>query len=1192
MFIYLNKKIAIPNGIKLRDVAWNSEQGWIACGGENGLLKVLKLDSTGTGKERGVAGASNLSMNQTLEGHSGAVVVVRWNENYRKLTTSDSSGLIIVWNLHKNQWFEEMINNRNKSVVRDMKWTPDGQKICIVYEDGAVIVGSVDGNRLWGEELKLTLSLVEWSPDGRTILFVTTHGEVHCYDSHGNFMMRMPLFSGEDLVPLSGICWYDGLEGMPDPTAPSLALAYENGRVQLMRHEVDEKPILIDTGMFISRVAWNTNGTVMAVAGQQPSRSSGDKEFSMVQFYSPFGIHLRTLRVPGSGIQGLSWEGGGLRIALAVDSFIFFANIRPDYKWGFFGNTLVYAFNKPERPEHCVIFWDSKNDEKYTKYVKKLLAIRAIGEYAVLATRTADTAPQFILILCNAIGSPVDSKHISIEPTYLAMTKTHIIAASDEVVYIWHYSSKASKLTSISTGTEGMVLKRKEGRETVFHIDEPPTPSTGGFDKFQRPASATHDVICAVGANEHVLVVGRESGTVHRYSLPHVALETKYVLRCRPQLLAVNCNSSRMGIIDINGMMSFYDMQARPQGSAPSDVAPGEHLPFERKDAWDIVWAEDNPDLCAMMERSRMYIFRTTHPEEPLQSSGYLCRFSDLQVTAVLLDEVMRNPEHPEKDTVLEFETKSLRDTRKLLVNVGIEDSLSFVEDNPHPRLWRLLAESALERLDFAVAERAFVHCQDYQGIQLVKRLQRYDDKLKQKAAVLSYFKKFDEAEKIYRDMDRIDLAIELRCSLGDWFRVVQLIQSGGGDDSMLMTAYTNIGHYYYDRQKWMKAVHYYVQSSCYEQLVECYYVIEDFDALERLIDKVVPGAPLLSVIGDKFMSVGLSEQAVNSFLRGNDVKAAIDCCVLLNNWDTAVTLAEQHDFPQIESLLTKYASHLLADGRRMEAVELYRKAGRHADSAKLLGELAAEAGATKVHPLRAKRLYVLAALEVESYRKKNIDAAAASDATGTMKGRTTAATTATLDGLLSQDSGSAVNAKILERAWHGAEAYHFFMMAQRQLYEGNVEAAMKTALRLREYEDILDAADVHALIGMTSFHNKHLGQCSKAFIRLEGLEDATQEKRDAYQDLACDIFTKVHPVDPGTRKFQCHACDQTCLLDWYTECPECDAKLLPCVASGRAITETRHFTCKNCRHRALEGPIRNFRNCPLCHFPIPGAAL
>lgn len=53
-----------------------------------------------------------------------------------------------------------MINNRNKSVVRDMKWNADGQKICIVYEDGAVIVGSVDGNRIWGHDLRIQLTNV------------------------------------------------------------------------------------------------------------------------------------------------------------------------------------------------------------------------------------------------------------------------------------------------------------------------------------------------------------------------------------------------------------------------------------------------------------------------------------------------------------------------------------------------------------------------------------------------------------------------------------------------------------------------------------------------------------------------------------------------------------------------------------------------------------------------------------------------------------------------------------------------------------------------------------------------------------------------------------------------------------------------------------------------------------------------
>jgi hypothetical protein len=41
------------------------------------------------------AAPADLSMNQTLEGHNGTVMVVTWNENYRKLTTSDQYGLII-----------------------------------------------------------------------------------------------------------------------------------------------------------------------------------------------------------------------------------------------------------------------------------------------------------------------------------------------------------------------------------------------------------------------------------------------------------------------------------------------------------------------------------------------------------------------------------------------------------------------------------------------------------------------------------------------------------------------------------------------------------------------------------------------------------------------------------------------------------------------------------------------------------------------------------------------------------------------------------------------------------------------------------------------------------------------------------------------------------------------------------------
>jgi hypothetical protein len=47
------------------------------------------------------------------------------------------------------------------------------------------------------------------------------------------------------------------------------------------------------------------------------------------------------------------------------------------------------------------------------------------------------------------------------------------------------------------------------------------------------------------------------------------------------------------------------------------------------------------------------------------------------------------------------------------------------VADNSHERLWRLLAEHSLHALDFAMADKAFVRCSDYQGVQFTKQVQQ-----------------------------------------------------------------------------------------------------------------------------------------------------------------------------------------------------------------------------------------------------------------------------------------------------------------------------------------------------------------------------------------------------------------------------------------------------------------------------------
>ena len=44
------------------------------------------------------------------------------------------------------------------------------------------------------------------------------------------------------------------LQGIHDPTAPSLAVALVNGKVQLTRGVRDDNPVLIDTGMKLTQV--------------------------------------------------------------------------------------------------------------------------------------------------------------------------------------------------------------------------------------------------------------------------------------------------------------------------------------------------------------------------------------------------------------------------------------------------------------------------------------------------------------------------------------------------------------------------------------------------------------------------------------------------------------------------------------------------------------------------------------------------------------------------------------------------------------------------------------------------------------------------------------------------------------------------------------------------------------------------
>lgn len=194
-----------------------------------------------------------------------------------------------------------------------------------------------------------------------------------------------------------------------------------------------------------------------------------------------------------------------------------------------------------------------------------------------------------------------------------------------------------------------------------------------------------------------------------------------------------------------------------------------------------------------------------------------------------------------------------------------------------------------------------------------------------------------------------------------------------------------------------------------------------------------------------------------------------------------------------------------------------------------------------------------------------------------------------------------------------GAEAYHFFLKAQRHLYEGYYDLAMKAALQLQDYEEFLSKEEIYSLIALTSYCCKCFSVCSKAFIKLEAMRtdnrepnwnasvllgepeeedwqkgDISPERREKYEKLAVDIFGTNSPNDTSvaSAKVECKFCG-TAIADYSTSCSQCNARFPACVASGKSIHDSRQWSCKQCAHQAIKTEIQQFNNCPLCHFRV-----
>ncbi|MCQ2817045.1 MAG: hypothetical protein MJ252_07250 [archaeon] len=1181
MYSTLIKKVNISKGEKLNCIDSNKSTNFMAIGGSNGFVQVVNMELEKPKDDD----KSKVPLAQALEYHSKTVTIVAWNELFNKLTTCDSTGLMVVWKNQNDKWDTEMINNREVSYITDIKWSKQGQFLCFIYADGHAIVGTVEGNRSWGNDIRNSLYKIEWSPDGSILLLAAEASNIIILSSSGQQLGELELISDLKEVKISSINWWTNVfsENRSATLEKHLLIAFQNGKICLYDNENDLEPFMFTSNMNpLLKADWHVSGNFLACCGQLKGEKHG------VSFYSTKGELIRVVKTP-EPILGFCFDDKGSKIALETQTFIYIGLIKQNLKWCYFSDTLVYSYLS-EQEHHTLVFWNTKTKKQNLKYVKKMVDLVSFGSFCLISAKINED--NYLLILSNSIGSPVDNKIINIEPVIMCMNSTHCAITDKHYVYIWQFRGNEQGVENKSITFQGKefavnLLTKKMMRELCFFIDNNPNLNdVYNYETFQHK-NKSEDPIVAMCMNETYLVITCFSGKTLKFDLLSLTMMERYNMDKKVTKIGLSPSAKYLWVIDEKNFLNIWDLEGTEVGTKRK----GEKLNFEKKEVWDVKWSDQDELTYAFMEKNKLNIMKNSEPEEVLQFNGYLADFSDLNITLVKLEDLLAKPfenNFEVDDIVQRIETRVLRDLRELTKQkVPIEDLYNYVNENSNRKLWELLAKHTMFNLDFNTAEKALIHMNDYMGLVFLQRIKTIDDNNIKKAEIAQFFEDYDQAEAIYNESDRKDLSIAMRLKLGQWDRVINLMKdSGVVQEDNLKLSYSNYADSYFLKKEYDKAEELYKMADNTEGLINVWFETEEFEKVTNFIEKFPEKSEFLAKMGEKFENYGLCEEAVNCYIRYGDPKRAIDTCVLMNKWNLAVELAEKNNFFQIEGLINKFGNILIEKNKKMDLVELYRKAHRHTEAAKILIKIAEDLKVLNASPMTLKKIYVIAALEMESFKTRLIDAQITNITT---QQQPTGQQSTTLDTLITSDLSNTTD-KTLNNPWKGAEAYHFYMLCQSQLYQNKVKDALKTALRLVVYEKEIGAKEVYRLIALSAFLNNCFKECSKALSKLENMGSLSKAQRECYRKLALNIFIQNDPINQEEQKYHCPAkgCDGV-VSEYDIDCAKCGSIFSPCIISGQSILSHDYIKCKRCKHKAIKGQIYEVmvKYCPLCHAQI-----
>ena len=483
----LLRRINIQRSDQLSQIGINPLTNFFCIGDSKGFLQIINYPQIITqshpqSRDESFSQNQNQNCFQFISNiqHKNSISLICWNICYNKLTTVDTEGILVVWKKKSNAFDVEMVNNREESYIRNVKWSKNGKYICFVYEDGQIYTGLVNGSQEWYNVVESGLAFVEFSPDDKRILIAKKKEKIYIFSINGQQIGEINLESPFNEYDIVTIEWWSDYRKYYNETilfeennledkshnnfntnnknkipqseeiwlkenynenecnifSKHLMIAFGNGIVLFFDDENDKEPKAVKTELTkIIGAQWEPKGTFFIVAGNF-NDSKGDNKSenntkAITLFYNLEGQLMKVLVCPNK-IFSFSL-GNSTTIALEAQNVIYTGFIKYNYKWTFFTGTIVLGYLIGDN-KYNVIYLDLENNAKLSKNIYGLLGIVSNDNTCVLLTENKDET--YNILFTNNFGNVIETKKCPIKPLLYTINNEYLIISDGNYIYI------------------------------------------------------------------------------------------------------------------------------------------------------------------------------------------------------------------------------------------------------------------------------------------------------------------------------------------------------------------------------------------------------------------------------------------------------------------------------------------------------------------------------------------------------------------------------------------------------------------------------------------------------------------------------------------------------------------------------------------------------------------------------------